>query len=740
MANSATPAPLRWAVIGSTGFVGSALVGELTRRGLHVTEIAAPRLRFDCQRTHSEIYAAAATEVQAFDELSVLFRDVDVVVNAAGIASPDSPATDELFGANSLLPLVAARASHATEVRQFIHLSSAAVQGDVDVLDESVRTFPFSPYSKSKALAEEVLATERETYPGVVIVRATSVQGPGRSTTRKLQSFSRSRLSTVASPGDQPSPISSIYGLTDFVIAIGQSGGPSKLIRLQPWEGGSVSTILSIASGGRNPIVVPAWICRAAVRSAKSVSKLLGGRFAGPIRRVELLWFGQSQQDKSGSLGGPSTRKITLALGPESLPTDISPIREIGILSQWYDPETGPAALPAIYARELSKQGKRVRVLTGFPNYPHGTIYPGFKQVWRSNHDDRQIAVTRVPLIPSHDSSALGRVANYLSFAFSAATLGTGALRNTDAIWVYNSPITVSLPLLLSTRFGRKPYFLHVQDLWPESLINSGMITSGAIGRIVEKVICLIVGIAERRAAVIGVSSPSAKNLILARNPRLDASKIVYLPNPTDEGLFVDVRNFAAEDVPVNSWQGKFTFMYMGAMGEAQGLATILSAAKLIESEPRIAIVLVGDGNALPKLKIQAERDKIKNVTFFGRVSKDEVPRLTASSNIQIVSLAPDEFLRYTTPSKISSIMASGVPILAQIEGDGAKLINDARSGLTVKPGDAQGIADAMLRFAGMPTQEIDSMAQSGLNYYHHNMSAESASLSILRSLEEAMK
>lgn len=397
---------------------------------------------------------------------------------------------------------------------------------------------------------------------------------------------------------------------------------------------------------------------------------------------------------------------------------------KIGILSQWFDPEPGPAAIPGVFAREFVEQGHDVSVLTGFPNYPSGDIYPGYDQKLRSKAVVEGFDLTRVPLYASHDGSARKRLANYASFALSASVLGAGALRGSDAIWVYNSPITVALPLLAHSGFGKTPYFLQVQDLWPDSLIDSGMFPGGAAGRVGATVIDKIVRLMENRAAVIGVSSPGARQLILERNPKLDPAKIVDSPNPTDEGLFRPVSEIDASDIPEVPWAGKFTVMYVGAVGDVQGLDSLVDAATILRTEREIQVVVVGDGIARERLESVCVSRGLDNVTFVGRVDKSQVPGYTATASVQLVALADRQFLRSTTPSKIASLLASRVPIIGQIAGDGADLIEKAGAGLIATPGDAESLADSIASMASASVSELEAYAASGRKYYEENLAA----------------
>ena len=190
-------------------------------------------------------------------------------------------------------------AARRAGVPRVIHLSSAAVQGATETLDETPRTAPFSPYSQSKAWAEEALVSERITgtegaSPEIVIVRATSVQGRGRPTTARLQRFAKSPLASVAAPGCAPTPVTSVGSLAEFIIAVGLHAGVVPPIVLQPWEGMTVSSVL-VSAGGRAPRRLPRTVCRGLIKVGRVMSRLVGGRLTGPIRRVELMWFGQRQ-------------------------------------------------------------------------------------------------------------------------------------------------------------------------------------------------------------------------------------------------------------------------------------------------------------------------------------------------------------------------------------------------------------------------------------------------------------
>lgn len=302
---------MSWLVLGGSGFVGSAVLGALRSAGIEAQAAVAPRLSTGADTLPELVAAANSVDIA---DLHAIMAGHDVVVNAAGLATPSSGGGDGLLGANALLPAVIARAAADAGVRRVIHLSSAAVQGRTPLLDETATVRPFSAYSRSKALGEQALslAAARRPHLSVVTVRATSVQGRGRPTTAALTRLARSPLASVAAPGQARTPVTSVESLADLVLAVGEHAAPVPPVILQPWEGLTVRSVLE-ASGGR-PLILPSALCRVVVRSGYGASSLLGGRLDGHVRRVELMWFGQDQvpgwAEWAGVVPAPRVRQV----------------------------------------------------------------------------------------------------------------------------------------------------------------------------------------------------------------------------------------------------------------------------------------------------------------------------------------------------------------------------------------------------------------------------------------------
>jgi glycosyltransferase involved in cell wall biosynthesis len=410
----------------------------------------------------------------------------------------------------------------------------------------------------------------------------------------------------------------------------------------------------------------------------------------------------------------------------------------IGVLSQWYAPETGGGSVPGVLARSLAERGHEVQVVTGFPNYPTGQIAPGY-QIQRKldECDGPRVAVRRVALYPNHGQTTVKRFLNYSSFALSAATSGMRKLRNVDAIWVYNSPATVGLPSILASTFRGPPHLMHVMDLWPDSILLSGLVdrpTYEVMARVLESWSELTY----RQASAIACTSRGTIDLLVQRG--VPENKLHYIPVWTDESVYFPAPydEELAEQLGVCD---RFTLLYAGSLGRAQGLDDFLKVCGRLRDVDELRILIVGSGVLDSQLRKQAEEMKLQNVRFLGQLPAAEMGRLLSISDLNLVSLRKDDLLAsIALPSKLPGILASAHAVLAWATGEVARIINDSGAGIVVAPGDAGGLETAVRSAVTSGKASMACLGAKGRSYYQTHLSLEScvdAIENLLRSIAE---
>ncbi|HEX6747034.1 MAG TPA: glycosyltransferase family 4 protein [Longimicrobium sp.] len=388
-----------------------------------------------------------------------------------------------------------------------------------------------------------------------------------------------------------------------------------------------------------------------------------------------------------------------------------------------FDPEPGNIrGLPL--ARWLAGRGYEVRVLTAFPNYPVGRLYPGYRmRPWMREVMDG-VPVLRVPIYPSHDTSALRRIWTYLSFALSAATLGVALVGRGDLVYLYDPPPTNGLSALILKLLWRAPVVHHIGDLWPESATDSGFLPQGRVNRLIKSVLGAYCRFLYRRADVITVLSPGFKRILMERGVPEAKLRVVY--NWADEETFRPLERDQALAAELGM-TGRFNFVFAGNLGYFQGLDTVIRAAAMVRDDPRIQVVVVGTGALEGELKALAAELRADNVRFVARREIWEMPRINALADVLLVHLKDFPFMAVTIPSKTQVSLASGRPVLLGARGDVADLVENAGAGVVVPPEDPAAMAAAMRRMAALPAGELERMGGRGREYYLEHLSLDVA-------------
>ena len=396
------------------------------------------------------------------------------------------------------------------------------------------------------------------------------------------------------------------------------------------------------------------------------------------------------------------------------------------IISQHYWPET--FRINEV-AESLQRAGCRVRVLTGQPNYPDGVAFPGYRPWKVCTEEHGGYTIHRVPLVPRGRGTALRLVANYLSFLASACVLGPWSLRgrDVDVIFVYGtSPILQAIAGVVLKVVKRARLVTWVQDLWPQSLEVTGFVRNrrllGAVATVVRWIY--------RRSDLLLVQSHAFMPPVKAMAGR---TPVAYHPNPGELAFGVRV----PQGPPALTLEPGFNVVFAGNFGTVQALDTVVRAAELLKTHRDIRLVLIGSGGRSDWLKSEVARLGLQNVVLPGRFPPDAMPGILAQASALLVSLTRGEIMSQTVPSKVQAYLAAGRPIVASLDGEGARVVREAGAGVTCPAEDEQALADGILKLRDASVDERLRMGQAGRRYYEQHFDPELLARRLARSFQD---
>lgn len=324
---------------------------------------------------------------------------------------------------------------------------------------------------------------------------------------------------------------------------------------------------------------------------------------------------------------------------------------------------------------------------------------------------ERGIAVVHVP---EYSENGGRRVLGWLLYACRAVRLG---LRQRDVDVVYGSSPHLLSPLAawLIALVKRKPFVMEVRDLWPQVLLDMGTLIASSP---VYRVLALLERFLYSRAAAIVSMAAGTTTALEARG--IDPAKIVYIPNGADPSDFAP----SAPRSALRERYGftRFTAIYTGAHGPANGLGLLLDAAAQLQSQgSEIDVVLVGGGVEKAHLKARAAAEKLGNVRFLDPVPKSEIPDLLAAADLGLHVLADVELFRSAvSPNKLFDYMAASLPVLTNCGGLIHALVDESGCGIGVEP---TMLASGLAEMSGKSTVELASSGTAGRIWIEGNQS-----------------
>ncbi len=357
----------------------------------------------------------------------------------------------------------------------------------------------------------------------------------------------------------------------------------------------------------------------------------------------------------------------------------------------------------------LIERGHTITVLTGKPNYPSGKVFEDFgKQPSRyANYAGAQ--VVRVPML-ARGQGSIRLLLNYITFALSASVVGPWKLRgqNFDAIFGYEpSPITVGLPAIVLRKVKSAPLVFWVLDLWPQTLDAIGIVKSPWGLNLVGKLVSYIY---ERCDLILGQSKSFVPEIAKYAGK---SARIAYFPSWA-ESLFSFADVGPSPLVPPFP-QGT-SVLFAGNVGEAQDFPAILGAAEQLKDHPTIRWLIVGDGRKYDWVRSEVVRRGLSScVLLFGRHPVNAMPSFFVHATALLVSLTNRPIFALTIPGKLQSYLASGLPVLAMLDGEGANIVKAGGAGFTCSAGDSLGLAKAVLQLAASSTETKIQMGKNGM-------------------------
>ena len=382
--------------------------------------------------------------------------------------------------------------------------------------------------------------------------------------------------------------------------------------------------------------------------------------------------------------------------------------------------------------RSLIKKGHTIDILTGKPNYPEGIIYPGYRS-WGCQVETWQgMQIYRVPIAARGSRSGIRLVLNYLSFVVSGLLFAPWLLRKKeyDAIFIYApSPIFQAIPASFLGWLKCCPVALWVQDLWPESAQATSYIRSAWALKFLENLVRFVY----RHTDLLLVPSRAFQSPVAAL---AQGKVIVYHPNSV-EAEFYNPPVVTLPDIP--GLAGNFSVLFAGNVGVGQAVEVIVDAAEKLRDHPDIHFVVLGKGSRWDWLREQVKMRGLTNLQLAGQYPVETMPGLMRQASVLLVTLANQLIFTATVPNKIQAYMAVGRPIVACLNGEGARLVTEANAGFAVPAEDGTALANAVLKLYAMSAEEREIIGKNGRTYYREHFDHDRLMQQLIDCLHELM-
>ena len=381
-----------------------------------------------------------------------------------------------------------------------------------------------------------------------------------------------------------------------------------------------------------------------------------------------------------------------------------------------------PAARAAELSRHLARMGHEVTVLTGFPNHPTGVVPEDWRSRLRQLRDSEIVEGVRVErtwLWPLPNRKAHERIRNYTSFCISAAVSGL-ALQKPDVVIATSPQLLCALAGWWLAFWKRVPFVFEVRDLWPESLAAVG---ATAEGTLLHRTLGAIAGFLYRRAHRIVVVSPAFQDY-LVQHWNVPAEKISIVENGVETDRF-RLDPAASEVRKQLHLEDRFLICYIGTMGNAHGLETLIAAAEALRTtRPDAMFLLIGEGAEKDRIMELAGARGLANIRFLGQQPRERIPAYVSAADLCLVMLKKTELFKTVIPTKLLEYMACERPVIVAVDGQARQIVEEAGAGVFVEPENSGALVQAIDDLAEDPVRRRQ-MGTTGRQYIVSKFSRE---------------
>jgi glycosyltransferase involved in cell wall biosynthesis len=403
----------------------------------------------------------------------------------------------------------------------------------------------------------------------------------------------------------------------------------------------------------------------------------------------------------------------------------------IAYVCHYFVPEpAAPAARVHEFARAWVQAGHAVDVVTTFPNHPVGWIPPEYRGRALSTEVLDGIRVLRCWLYAVPNRGVGRRGLDHLSFMLTSLLLGLPRLRTVDVVIASSPTLFSALSAWLMARIRRVPFVLEVRDLWPEAIVELGLMRRGSLTvRILES---LARWLYRQAARVVVVTEAFADRLVSQGVPR---SKLAVIPNGAD------TRFFAPRDSDVGllrtrlDLDGRFVIAYVGSHGLSHGLGVVMDAAA---AQPEVTFLLIGDGAERERLLAERDRRQLRNVVMKPSVSKAEVAGVYAAADACLVPLRDVTIFETFVPSKLFEVLAAGRPVIGAVRGEARRILERSGGALIIDPERGDQLALAVDRLRRDPSL-CDRLGRSGRAFAVQKYDRDALAARYLQLLQEVI-